>query len=416
MLKKLKFKFILLSMVAVFIVLATTITAINISNYAVIEKNSKTTLVQVIEHGLEEEGPLAQMNKPPQEGGQPPEDQQGPQGQMRFRDSSFFISVFDKDGNIVKSNYFHVFLLDEGACKNLSLEVYNGELKGRRYGTFRFTKTSKDDGLTYVAFVDVKKDLDNANSFLLLSSLISIGAYAVLTGLIVVAANIAFKPSEEAYKKQKKFITNASHELKTPLTVISADLDLVEMDNGKSEWTDSIRSQVDRLTCMTKQLVELSRLGEEDTSNYPFEDFSVNEVCNKAIQEFEPLFKKEGIKFAHNVTGNLTIFGSKYLVEDLIHIFLDNSLKYTGGENKSSYFVVSENDKGKVEFKFSKTLDKDDETDVKQVLERFYRSPSNKKEGSGLGLSIAQEILNLHKGKIKVDKNNSSISFVITFD
>jgi len=416
MIKKLRFKFILISMISVFFVLATTITAINISNYAIIEKNSKTTLSQVIEHGLDEEGPPALTKKPHQDGDQIPEDKEGPNGEMRFRESSFFVTLFDSEGNIEKTNYNHVFLLSQETCKDLSLKVYKGELKGRRHGTFRFTKQSKEDGSTYVAFVDVKIDLDNANNFLLLSSLISLGAYALLTVLIVFASKIAFKPSEEAYKKQKKFITNASHELKTPLTVISADLDLVEMDHGKSEWTESIRNQVDRLTVMTKQLVDLSRLEEEDASNYPFEDFSVNEISTKAIHEFEPLFKKEGIKFAYNVTGNLTMFGNKYLMEDLVHIFLENSLKYTGGENKSSYFVVSENGKGKIEFKFSNTLDKDDETDTKQIMERFYRSPSNKKEGSGIGLSIAQEIINLHKGKIKIDKNNSSISFSLTFE
>ena len=413
MIKKLRLKFIFISMISVFIVLATTITAINISNYAVIEKNSKTTLTEVIDHGLNEEGPPALIKKPHQ-GGDESHDA-GPDGQMRFRESSFFVTLFDSNGTILKTNYNHVFLLSEDACKDLTLKVYNGELKGRKYNDFRFTKEKRDEG-TYVAFVDMKLDLDNADSFLLLSSLISLGAYALLTVLIVFASKIAFKPSEEAYKKQKKFITNASHELRTPLTVISADLDLVEMESGKSEWTESIRDQVDRLSCMTKQLVDLSRLEEEDASNYPFEDFSINEVCNKAIKQFEPLFKKEGIKFAYNVTGNLTLFGNKYLIEDLIHIFLDNSLKYTGGENKSSYFVVSENAKGKVEFKFSNTLDKDDETDIKQIMERFYRSPSNKKEGSGIGLSIAQEIVNLHKGKVKVDKNNSSISFSLTFE
>ena len=84
-------------------------------------------------------------------------------------------------------------------------------------------------------------------------------------------------------------------------------------------------------------------------------------------------------------------------------------------DNKSSYFVVSET-KGKIEFRFSNTIDKDDEVDIKQIMERFYRSPSNKKEGSGVGLSIAQEIINLHKGKIVVDKNGSVISFVIRFN
>ena len=188
------------------------------------------------------------------------------------------------------------------------------------------------------------------------------------------------------------------------------------MDNGKSEWSESVRDQIKRLTEMTNQLVTLSKLEEEDKSRFPFEDFSINEVCKKAIDAFSASFKKEDIKFSHNITGNLTMFGNKYLIDELIYIFLDNSLKYTGGDQKSSYFVVSKNNKDKIEFRFSNTINKDDEVDVKQIMERFYRSPSSKKEGSGVGLSIAQEIIKLHKGKIEVDKNNSSLTFIITFD
>ena len=407
MLKKLKRKFILISMLSVFFALATTIAAINISNYAVIETNSREVLTEVINVGTNDTPPGV-FRKPHQEGEMPP--QEG-----KLHENSFFICVYDQDGILKKFNYNHVFELNEDQCKDLSLKVLNNQIKGRKYGYFRFSKETKNDGLTYVAFVDLKLELDNAKNFLLLSSLISLGAYGVFIGLILIGSNIAFKPSEEAYKKQKKFITTASHELKTPLTVISADLDILEMDNGKSEWSDSIRNQVERLTKMTKQMVELSRLEEGDSSNYPFEDFSVNEICDKAIKEFEPSFKKEKIIFSSNITEGLIMYGNKYLIDDLIYIFLDNSLRYTGGENKSSNFEVSRASKGKIEFRFSNTLNKNDELDVKQIMERFYRSPSNKKEGSGIGLSIAEEIINKHDGKIKVEKNNSMISFVIIF-
>ena len=109
------------------------------------------------------------------------------------------------------------------------------------------------------------------------------------------------------------------------------------------------------------------------------------------------------------------MFGNRSLIDELIRIFLDNSLKYTGGENKSSYFTVSQNGKGKIEFRFSNTIDKQEEVDPKQIMERFYRSPSNQKGGSGIGLSIAQQIIDLHKGKIKVEKNQQTISFTISF-
>lgn len=399
MIKKLRNKFILIAMLSVFFVLAITIGTINISNYVVIENNATEVLKEVIREGTNEPG-----------GGEVP-----PKKRVDLRQEHYFIVSFNNDGSINKTNNSHMFMLSKEECEDLAAKVYNDELKGHSYDTYRFIKELKSDGLTYVGFVDVKDKLDSFYSFLLTSSLISIGAYLAMTVLIIVASKIAFKSSEEAYKNQKRFITNASHELKTPLTIISADMDIIEMDNGKSEWSESIRDQIKRLTDMTNQLVLLSKLEEDDPKRFEFNDFSVNEVCNNAVNAFSNNFKKEGIKFSANITGNLTMHGNRNMIDQLLYIFLDNSLKYTGGDNKSSYFTVSENNKGKIEFRFSNTIDKNDEIDIKQIMERFYRSPSNKKEGSGVGLSIAQEIINLHKGTIKIDKNNNTISFLVSF-
>lgn len=399
MIKKLRRKFILISALSVFFVLFITIGSINISNYVVIENNAKNSLTEIINKGPKpDEGPGGPSS-----------------GRNDLRQEHYFIVSFNEDGSIKETDNRQMFLFTKEECEQLALKVYNNELKGGKYNNLRYLKSLKDDGTTFVGFIDIKERLDSFNNFLLVSSLVSIGAYIALIGLIILASKIAFKSSEEAYKKQKRFITNASHELKTPLTVISADLDLIEMDNGKSEWSESIRDQLNRLTDMTNQLVTLSKLEEDDPSRFPFNDFSLSELCQKISESFAPSFKKEDIKFAYNFAPNITMFANKNLIDELIHIFLDNSLKYTSGENRSSYFVISENNKGKIEMRFSNTIDKNDEVDIKQIMERFYRSPSNKKEGSGVGLSIAQEIINLHKGKINIDKNNSVISFVITF-
>ena len=410
MIKKLRRKFILISVLSVFFVLAITIGAINISNYVVIENDAQNTLTEIINQGARKEN----IPPAPKEASGDPNDPKNKDPEKQFRERYFLIS-FNSDGSIKNSNTTQMHMLSQEECEDLATKVFNDELSGGKYGDYRYLKIKKSGDVTYVSFIDIKEKLDSFNNFLLVSSLISVGAYAVLIALIIIASKIAFKSSEEAYLKQKRFITNASHELKTPITVISTDLDLIEMDSGKNEWSESIRDQLVRLTEMTNQLVTLSKLEEEDPAKYPFNDFSVNEVCKKAVDSFTPLFEKEGIKFASNITGNLTMHGNERLIDELIHIFLDNSLKYTDGNNKSSYFVVSKNNKGKIEFRFSNTINKDDEIDTKQIMDRFYRSPSNKKEGSGIGLSIAQEIISLHKGKISIDKNNSTISFTITF-
>ena len=401
MIKKLRRRFILVAILSVFFVLFITIGTINITNYCVIENNAGNTVNQIINQG-------PRPGETP--GGGPGQDEP-----PELKQEHYFIVTYNNDGSIKEVDNRQMFVLSKDECIALASKVYNNEISGGKYDTFRYQKVTKGDGITYIGFLDIKEKLDSFNSFLLLSSLVSLGAYAALIGLIVLGSNIAFKSSIEAYKKQKRFITNASHELKTPLTVISADIDLIEMDYGKSEWSESIRDQLTRLTEMTNQLVTLSKLEEDDPTRFPFNDFSLNEVANRVIESFIPSFKKEGIKFSYNIASNITMFANKNLIIELISIFLDNSLKYTGGDNKSSYFVIVENNKKKIEFRFSNTLDKDDEVDIKQVMERFYRSPTNKKEGSGIGLSVAQEIINLHKAKIDVDKNNSVISFLITF-
>jgi len=406
MIKKLRIKFILISMFSVFIVLAVTIGVINISNYVVIQNDARSSLTEVLRQGTDEQPPGDTPGGAP---GREP-------GRKEIRQEHYFILAFDNTGNVVKKNLSHMFIYSEIECIELATKVYRNELNGWEYGSLRYMKEIKEDNLTYVGFIDIKERLDSFNNFLLVSSLTSVGAYLILLILILIGSKIVFKPTIEAYKNQKRFITNASHELKTPLTIISADIDLIEMDSGETEWSKSIKDQVKRLNDMTNQLVTLSKLDEEDKDRFPFNDFSLNEVCKKAIDAFEPSFKKEGIKFSYNITGNITMFGNKYLIDEIIYILLDNSLKYTGGDNKSSYFVVSKSNKGIIELRFSNTINKDDEVDISQIMDRFYRSPSNKKEGSGIGLSVAYEIIKLHKGKINVDKNNNSLTFVITFN
>ncbi len=398
MIKKLRLRFLLVALLSVFAVLATTIAAMNIANYATMENQITAALRAVLDQGTEEAAPGGGPGRP---GGD-------------IRQEHYFVVSFNEDGSVAASNCRPMFLYSEEECIEMAKKVQSGVWKGGRHDNLRFASRSKEDGLLYVGFLDAKERMGSAGHFLLLSSLISVGAYAALAALIFFGTKIAFKPSEEAYKKQRRFITNASHELKTPLTVISADVDLVAMDHGESEWTASIRDQVKRLTEMTQQLVTLSRL-EEDPGQYPFEDFPLSEAAEKLCVSFAPLFQQAGIQFASHFASPLTMHGSRRLIEELIAIFLDNSLKYTDGEKKSSYFTIAENGKKQIEFRFSNTLGKDDMVDVHQVMDRFYRSPSNKKEGSGIGLSIAEEIVALHKGKIRASREGQTISFLLTF-
>ncbi len=398
MIKKLRIKFIIASMASILLVLVATIGAINISNYISVKNEVNNSLTMVIDNGLNDLGPG--------EGGGP----FGPGGEVRRE--HYFIVSYNQDGSVNQSNFKHIlFIINEADGLKMASEVYNSDKTNGRNDNLFYKKTTKDN-LTYVAFVDAKERLDSFHNFLVSSTVIATISYALIFVLIFFSSKIVFRVSEESYHKQKAFITNASHELKTPLTVISTDIELIEMDNGKSEWSSSIKDQVDRLTKMTNQLVILSRLDEEDLSKFPFEDFSLSSLANNCVDTFSPSFKKEKLNLDVDIKENISINANKFLIEELFFIFMDNALKYAYKEVGVS---LEKDKKDRVLMTFYNDVSEDYDVDTNLLFERFYRSPNASKKGSGIGLSIAKEIINLHKGNIKVSKENNILKFIITF-
>ena len=397
MIKRLRLRFILVSMLSILFVLAATIGAINISNYANVKHEINDSLNYVIKNGLDDE---PSPDKPKEE-------------RINIQREHYFIVSFNEDGSVNQSNFKHIFIVNETEGMELATSVY---LKDKNEGKTDnlYYKKVVNNNLTYVAFLDGKEKVDSFKNFLTSSILISSISYALIFVLIFFSSKVVFKVSEDSYRKQKAFITNASHELKTPLTIINTDLEIIEMDNGKNEWTSSIKDQVDRLTKMTNQLVILSRLDEGDFSKFPFADFSLSNLISDSVNDFSSSIKKEGFSLETDIEENIELNGNKNLIEELTFIFMDNALKYTsdGGEIGVK---LSKDKKNKISLSFYNSIDEDNELDINQLFERFYRSPNAKKDGSGIGLSIAKEIIDLHHANIKVTKENNNLKFLITF-
>ena len=408
MIKKLRIKFILVSLLSILLVLSITIGSINIYNYVRMKNDINDNLTNIIEGGIDRrgQGEEPRINMPE---GERPQEFDGPM----FMRTSYFVVSFDSNGNVQDSNFDHIFFISEETGISLAKEAYNSTKTKGKTDNIYYLKVEKD-GVTTIAFVDAKEKTVQFNSFLISSTLISTISYLILALIILFSSKLVFKVSEESYKKQKAFITNASHELKTPLTIISTSIELVEMDNGKSEWTESIKDQVSRLTTMTNQLVILSRLDEGELSKYPFEDFSLSDLAKEAVESFHSSFKKEGLNLTCDIEEDVIINANKYLIDELFFIFLDNALKYTKPKGNAGISIFKDN-KNKVNISIYNDIEEDNELDVNQLFERFYRSPNAKKEGSGIGLSIAQEIINLHKANVKVTKENNILKFNISF-
>ena len=148
-----------------------------------------------------------------------------------------------------------------------------------------------------------------------------------VSALIVVASKVILKPVEESYTKQKQFITNAGHEIKTPLTIIDANTEVIEMINGESEWTESIKNQVKRLSSLTADLISLSRMEEE--SRFEMNDFPISDVVEEECDVFKGMAEIKGKELTSEIEKNLGYNGDEKAIRQLTSILLDNAIKYT---------------------------------------------------------------------------------------
>lgn len=398
MIKKLKIRFIIVSLVSVLFVLSVAIAAINITNYVRIENDAQSSLSMILDRGFDDKEDMGGPNRKPE----------GPE----ISKQHYFLVEFNEDETIKKSDFKHIFSISEEEGRELAITALNSSSSKGTLSGLRYKKEAKE-ATTCIAFIDVSDKMSGFNSFLVNSLIVSGISYAVLAVLIVLASQIVFKTSEESYQKQKSFVTNASHELKTPLTIISTDLEIIEMDYGTNEWTSSIRDQIQRLTTMTNQLVTLSKIEESDMNNYPFEDVSLTKLAKECIESFLPTYQNKELTLKDDIVEDAHIHGNEFLINELFYIFLDNALKYT--KEKGEVEVKVKNLKNHIEISFSNDIDEDNEIDTNALFERFYRSPNTKKEGSGIGLSIAKEIIDVHHGKIKANIKDDKIFFVLTF-
>lgn len=446
MIRKLRLRFIVAALVSILFVLSATIAAINVYNYVKMDHETMESLDSVVEYAhqnvLFNNGVWddRQQGGGGQPGGWRPEDYYSYNRRGEEINEQYFATVFNEEGSIYWYDYNHIAPgdMDMESRQLMSTKIYtSGETKGS-VGKLRFKVVNINEEIevtvgwdpmldggrpitetrqlnnTYVAFLDTSERMHAFNNFFMSSMIIAAISYSLLAVLIILSSKLVFRTSEESYKKQKAFITNASHELKTPLTIISTDLELVEMDHGKSEWTESIHDQVMRLNTMTKQLVTLSKLDEANMANYPFTTFSISKLAQESVDAFLPTYKNKGLTFNSDITPDIDIKASRYLINELFYIFLDNALKYTKDKGEVN-FSLKRNQFKKVEVNFSNDIE-DNEIDTNQLFERFYRSPnSSSKEGSGIGLSIAKEIIELHKAKITVSTKDNKINFNIIF-
>ena len=225
-------------------------------------------------------------------------------------------------------------------------------------------------------------------------------------------------PFMENYRNQKAFITNAGHELKTPLAIIAANNELCEMIGGENEWTKSTKEQVERMTDLINRLVVLSRF--EEKSNVIEKNINFSDIVTKSSKSFKSLAIKGGKNFESDIQNDICISGDDGAIYELANILIDNANKYCdeGGTIGVKLMVHGITFK-KAKLVVSNTYKDGKNVDYSKFFDRFYRedkSHNSSVSGYGVGLSIAANIVKRHKGKIHISYKNDTICFNVYFN
>ncbi len=330
-------------------------------------------------------------------------------------ESRYFSVTLSQDGAYISSNLDNIASVTEEDAISYATTLYTKGSTDGMYEDFAYRRTNVDGNIMYI-FLDCKRDLSSFRSFLLISILVMVAGLTLVFLLSYVLSRIVLKPVFESYEKQKRFITDASHELKTPVAIIKANTEVIEMESGESEWTHSITKQANRLTSLTEKMVLLSRMDEGDF-NKDFVNINISNLFGEICESYEPIAVKMNKKYDVNIEEGIVIKGDESNLTQMMSLLMDNAFKYSDEEgNINVSLAVSGRNKV---LKVRNTVDNISEGSHDELFERFYRrdkSRNSKTGGSGIGLSVVQAIAESHKGTITAKSYDThSIEFKIVF-
>lgn len=277
--------------------------------------------------------------------------------------------------------------------------------KGRRQGwhqyfKFRMVTQTAADGTpeTVIGLINASSDLYAVFTVLLISAVIGIISFLLVLLIIILASKHAVKPIAESYARQKQFVTDAGHELKTPLTVISANSELARMIYGDSEWFDSIDKQVGKMNSLVRSLITLAKMDEEQKPI--FAPFNLSDAVYDTAKSFEGLLHSQGKLITLDIAENIRCNGDESRLRQVVSILMDNAAKYCDDNGKVAVRLFRDR---QIRLQVINDFADAPNCELDKVFERFYRADrARTSDGSyGLGLSIAKSIVELHRGEIR---------------
>lgn len=412
MIRDLRKKFILVAMLSTLVVLTAIMGVVNISNYKeVLDRADEMTALLSQNDGKFPDEPKDD------DGQTPPEKPKDDKGKNHFSvetpfETRYFTVTEDEDGEITDCDLDRIAAVDESTAEEYAESVSQKSASTGFQGIYRYRVTTTDDGVKYV-FLDCRREISNFRTVLVTTISVSLLGLAAVFVLVVIFSRMVFRPVEESIQKQKRFITDASHELKTPLTIIDANTEVLEMESGESQWTKSTRKQIQRLSGLVQQLVTLSRLDEE-RGLQDIAEFDLSEAVSESVQPYEALAQTKEKNLTLNIESGISYVGDEKSIRQLAGILMDNAVKYSSEKGNITLTLKKKGKKALLEVYNDAEELPQGKLDV--LFERFYRLDSSRNSGtggSGIGLSVAKVIVQAHKGRITAE-NRTGTGLTIT--
>lgn len=403
MIRRLKIKFTVLALSALFILLAAIVSGMNLLNYRAVVDEADVTLFLLSQN--KGAFPNFEEDKPDW---LPP----GMSPELPF-ESRFFSVLVSPAGEIIHADTSRIYAVDDSTAAQYAQAA--SEKSGDRgfVGNFRYIRTAERAGVRII-FLDCGRKLDLYHDFAVFSISMSLVGYIVTAVAVCFFAGKFIKPVAESYEKQKRFIADAGHEIKTPLTIISANVDVLKMDMGENQCLEDICQQTRRLTGLTDGLIRLARM-EESGSSLQMIEFPVSDVILDTAAQFLTFARAQNRELSFRVQPMLSMRGNDKAISQLVSILLENALKYSP---KNSCVMLNAEKQGRRLVLTVRNLSDTPVTDenLRHVFERFYRTDSSRNSetgGYGIGLSMAQAIVTAHGGKISAGSPDGK-TFLVT--
>lgn len=335
----------------------------------------------------------------------------------------FFTAQANAEGKVIRLDVSRISSVTEDEAKRFASEVFGqqhtaGYTHSFKYGveTLENGGNPEASGGKVAVFLDISAQRQSVLMVLVSSAAILIAGWLLMLLLVIRLSRRAILPIAKNIERQKQFVTDAGHEIKTPLAIIQANVDAMELINGENKYSKNIRAQALRLSGLMQNLLTLARMEETDRK-LPVSDLSVSKLAEETLEPFYESAALRGIQIESEIQPQVHMSGNREQLQRLMSILLDNAVKYTDTDGR---ITVSLQKKEKsVIFQVKNTCEELPRVEPDKLFDRFYRADSartQKSGGYGIGLSAARAIVAAQKGSIRARyEDERTIAFTVRF-